>query len=247
MKKIFLVLTWLIGFSQVYAIPADETFDRINAKNEKGCNHSSGHKDIRCNKPCPRGPRGLPGPKGPEGKQGPQGPQGFTGLTGPIGPQGAKGLDAPTATSTFASVEEIVNGLGFVQGAHVGFIEDFCRIYTSADITVTTGFGEQTGTFTVAIPGNYRINYGLSTSRPGQRIILVVDGIEIPGSILSCAASDIILGQEISDQMSTQSVIVNVESSFFFKVLDTDLFLHGPADDCTTFFVNAVLLEPTAI
>ncbi len=238
MKKIFLILTCLLGFSQVHSTPIDNTGDKNVQLEKQGFGifdaKKNGKKiDKRCKEPCPRGLRGPRGPTGPTGDRGPQGPQGATGRRGPIGPIGEEGADGPTVTGNFASVRMVIGGIGFIEGAPIAFLRLFSYIVTGGAVTT-----DSSGTVTVGIPGSYRIQYGLSTSEVGQRIVLVVDGVEIPGSVISCG---------VPDQMTNQSVIVNVENSFFFRVLDPDLYFNGVNSDCTTFFVNAKLLEPSAI
>lgn len=255
MKKLFLILTCLLGFSQVYSTPIDslttdpnlileeQGFDTINAKkNGRQKDHQKDrpkdrqnkcNKDKRCKKPCPIGPRGIMGPPGPVGPKGPRGPEGAIGERGPDGPRGAEGATGPAVTGNFASIKLVVGGVGFPAGAPVSFPFLFSSIFTGGPMSVARG-----GTVTVNIPGNYRINYGLSTSQTGKRIVLVVDGVEIDGSIIAC---------DVINQMTNQSVIVNVLNSFFFRVLDADLFLNGINSSCTTFFTDVMLLEATPI
>jgi hypothetical protein len=117
----------------------------------------------------PVGPMGTAGPQGPVGDTGPEGPTGPTGPTGSAGPQGAVGPTGTntTATSAFAYASSIALTASLTGTAVPLGLGQILPTGITVDTNNTT--------FTVDVPGRYRIAYALNTTLGlvlGTRIVI---------------------------------------------------------------------------
>lgn len=235
-KSLFLILACMLGSSQVNSSPIEnfsengllvleDSIGTFDAKKDKKHDH-------RCKKPCPRGFRGPRGNQGPIGLKGATGPEGFVGKRGERGPIGEQGPTGPTNTRNFATLRmAVLRGLGFSAGFAIAYNFNDKVLETNGGISVNV----ITGVISVDVPGNYRVNYGIINTNPNVRIGVEADGALVPGTILAPA---------VGNQLTSQSVIIGVNQSFLFRVLDSGQFFGGDTRNNVNFFFEVEQLSP---
>lgn len=132
--------------------------------------------------------------------------------------------DCSNPTFNFASIRLFKKKDHFKAGGIV-----FTRIPLLDQIVVHTGgnvdFINDNGSIHVGTPGNFHISYGISASKD-QRVRILVDGAPIDGSTLSCARNK---------QMTSQSIIANVNETIALQAVDDLLLLRKSKEDVIAF------------
>lgn len=158
-----------------------------------------------------RGEKGDKGDKGLKGDKGDRGDKGDKGDKGPQGVEGKPGKNATTASAILDSIVYVTAKNRFRSAEEAGALLFEKPISNGKEIS----YDDKNGSFTLNVPGIYRIDYGFTSSEVTDSIALQIKGVgEVEGSLLT---------ENVPGQQVSSVIVLSIDKPTTLNVISSGL------------------------